>query len=171
MNLPHYFLADQPPDAVITATMVTEACQALKRNREQYLASRSTESLINFLGGIAQEWLQPSHHFRKMVLQAPSSETGFSTETLQKGLDGFFRQLTAPNLHQLVEQDLGHVECLDRFVTKDGAQSSGRSGMAIGPELIAHITAGNLPVPALNSMVLGLLTRSAQFLKCASGTS
>ena len=34
-----------------------------------------------------------------------------------------------------------------------------------------HITAGNLPSPALSAMVLGVLARSAQFVKCASGTS
>jgi hypothetical protein len=34
-----------------------------------------------------------------------------------------------------------------------------------------HVTAGNLPVPALFSMVLGLLARSAQFIKCARGCS
>ena len=34
-----------------------------------------------------------------------------------------------------------------------------------------HITAGNLPNPALMSIVLGLLTRSAQFVKCASGST
>jgi len=35
--------------------------------------------------------------------------------------------------------------------------------------LLVHITAGNLPNPALMSIVLGLLTRSAQFVKCAHG--
>lgn len=34
-----------------------------------------------------------------------------------------------------------------------------------------HIGAGRLPNPVLMSLILGLLTRSAQFVKCASGTS
>jgi hypothetical protein len=42
---------------------------------------------------------------------------------------------------------------------------------AQGPELLAHITAGRLPNPPLMSLILGLLARSAQFVKCASGTS
>ena len=41
--------------------------------------------------------------------------------------------------------------------------------MAIGPQLLAHIAPGNIPVAALMQMLLGLLTRSAQFVKCASG--
>jgi hypothetical protein len=37
--------------------------------------------------------------------------------------------------------------------------------------LLAHITAGNIPNPTLLSIVLGLLLRSAQFVKCASGSA
>jgi hypothetical protein len=40
-----------------------------------------------------------------------------------------------------------------------------------GPQLLAHVAAGNLPNPALMSLALGLLTQSAQFMKCASGAS
>ena len=37
--------------------------------------------------------------------------------------------------------------------------------------MLVHIAAGNIPNPALTSLVLGVLTRSAQFVKCASGAS
>jgi hypothetical protein len=50
-------------------------------------------------------------------------------------------------------------------------QEANRAAIATGPELLVHIMAGNLPNPALLSIVLGLLAHSAQFVKCASGTS
>jgi hypothetical protein len=40
-----------------------------------------------------------------------------------------------------------------------------------GPPLLVHVAAGNLPNPALMSLTLGLVTRSSQFMKCASGAS
>ena len=43
--------------------------------------------------------------------------------------------------------------------------------MVHGPEFLVHIAAGNIPNPALMSLTLGLLTRSAQFVKCASGAA
>ena len=46
MNLPNYFLADLPAEAALTPGMISDACQTMKRNREQYLAQRSTSSLI-----------------------------------------------------------------------------------------------------------------------------
>ena len=49
MNLPNYFIADLPPEAVLTPALIEEACQTLKRNREQYLANRATPALIRVL--------------------------------------------------------------------------------------------------------------------------
>jgi hypothetical protein len=40
-----------------------------------------------------------------------------------------------------------------------------------GPEFLIHIAAGNIPNPTLTSIVLGLLARSAQFVKCAGGSA
>src|SRR5438046_332923 len=50
-------------------------------------------------------------------------------------------------------------------------QSATRAAIVTAPELLVHITAGNVPSPALQSIVLGVLLRSAQFVKCATGAS
>jgi hypothetical protein len=90
---------------------------------------------------------------------------------LQKGLDNFFHRFTPENFHALLVQELGDARQLDRFVAGGSGEKSNRAALAVGPELLVHITAGNLPNPALMSIVLGLLTRSAQFVKCASGSA
>ena len=59
MNLPNYFLADLPPEATLSAAMIGEACQTLRRNRERYLAHRSTHSLVKTMSEVAQSWLEP----------------------------------------------------------------------------------------------------------------
>ena len=175
MNLPNYFLADLPPEAVLSPAMVTEACRTLKRNRAQYLAQRSTASLVGVLCDVAEAWLKPDNAFRRLALESGPEKTGFSQATLQKGLDNFFHQFTPENFHALLVQELGDARRLDRFVACGGdvpvagvsGFGSNRAALAVGPELLVHIAAGNLPNPALMSMVLGLLTRSAQFVKCA----
>ena len=169
MNLPNYFLADLPTEATLSPAMITEACQTLKRNRERYLTRRTTRQLVDALVEVAQGWLQSNNRFRKLALETGPTHTGFSRATLEKGLDNFFRQFTPENLSELLEQDLGHARRLDKFVAE--GRKSNRSAMAVGPELLVHVTAGNIPNPALTSIVLGLLTRSAQFVKCASGSA
>src|SRR5215467_13615930 len=99
MNLPNYFLADLPPDATLTSAMVTDACQTLKRNRENYLAARSTQSRVEVLCGVEQNWLQPEYPFRKMALELGPAKTGFSRGTLANGLDNFFKQFTLENFN------------------------------------------------------------------------
>jgi len=169
MNLPNYFLADLPAEAEITPGLVTEACQTLKRNRERYLEGRTTESIIHLLDRLAGEWLSADFPFRRRALEAGPAATGFSEPVLAAGLDQFFKQLTADNLEMFLRQELGHPHRLDGFHADEHQANWKRTAMACGPILLAQIAPGNIPNPVLSEMVLGLLTRSAQFVKCASG--
>jgi hypothetical protein len=127
--------------------------------------------LIDVLSGLAKSWLEPNYPFRKLALEQGPAATGFSSATLASGLDSFFKQLTKENFHALLEQDLGHARRLDAMVFSDAELRTNRASVATAPELIAHIGAGNLPNPSLLSLVLGVLVRSAQFMKCATGAS
>jgi hypothetical protein len=171
LHLPNYFLADLPPEATLGAPMIAEACQTLARNRAQYLAGRSTEELIRVLEEVGRRWLQPDDPFRQLALQEGPQQLGFSRPTLANGLDAFFQQLTAEQLHALLLLDLGHAERLDKFVADPVEPSARQSARAAGPVFLVHFTAGNIPSPAIQSLALGLLVRSAQFVKCARGTS
>ena len=171
MNLPNYFLADLPAEAPITPTMISEACQTLKRNREQYLQHRSTDDIIRVLSSLAESWLDPEFSFRVNLLESGPEATGFSKETLRIGIEDFFSQLRAKNLRHLIVQELGHAKRLDGFHANDLEQNADRAAMVRGPELLVHIAAGNIPNSTLTSMILGLLLRSAQFLKCGSNAA
>ena len=162
MNLPNYFLADLPPEAELTPVMVSSACDALKRNREKYLRPRATDDIVKILCEVAAEWLRPENRLRRLALESGPAETKFSRPILERGLDDFFRRFTPENFDVLLKQEFGSAQRLDGFA--DGA-------MVRAPQLLVHIAAGNLPNPALMSLALGLLTRSAQFMKCASGAS
>jgi hypothetical protein len=171
MNLPNYFIADLPLEATLTPLLLEEACQTLKRNRERYLAERSTAALIRVLSGVAESWLQRDYPFRQMALEQGPGATGFSAATLAWGLDAFFRQITADNLRALVTQELGHAQRLDGFSATHADNAMHRAAVVHGPEFLVHIAAGQLPNPVFTSIMLGVLVRAAQFVKCASGAS
>ena len=121
--------------------------------------------------------VEPDNPFRRLALESGPEKAGFSRATLQKGLDNFFRQFTPDNFHALLVQELGDTDGADRYMFRwhEKVQFLVTCHLAChlwrGPELLVHIAAGNLPNPALMSIVLGLLTRSAQFVKCASGSA
>ena len=165
MNLPNHFLADTPPEVKPTAEVIAETCRHLRRNREKFLAPRSTGQLIALLCEVAGEWLQPESKYRKLALAA--APVPFTRATLERGLDGCFCQFTPENFHALLAQEFGDARRLDGFAAVSGEKKS----MVVAPELLVHVCAGNIPNPALMSITLGVLLRSAQFVKCASGAS
>lgn len=171
MNLPNFFMADLPPEAELTPLMLKQACETLRRNREQYLAARPLGAIIKFLAEIAESWLQRDFRFRQLALLHGPSATGFSGPTIAEGIDTFFRQVTVHNLETLIEQDLGDVRRLQHMVATSSEDKSGRAAIVTAPSLLVHITAGNLPCGAWHSMLLGVLLQSAQFVKCPSGGS
>jgi hypothetical protein len=170
MNLPNYFLADLP-EATLSPAMIHEACQTLKSNRERYLLSRSTQTRIGLLSTVAKSWLDPEYPFRKLALGQHPGPGQFSKVTLARGLDAFFREVTAENLSALLDMELGHQHRLDELSGSELEHKLRRESIAVAPELIAHVTAGNVPAAGLFSLLTGVLLRSAQFLKCASGHS
>lgn len=168
---PNLFLADLGPELQLTPATVREACLTIRRNRDSWLARLRTRQIAEIIAYTAEQWLEPDNGFRARLLHESPTALGIGPATVARGLDTFFRQLTVENLEGLVTQDLGDAKRLDDFASGVIEIRHGRSAMARGPALLGHLTAGNLPVPALHSMVLGLLVRSSQFIKCASGSS
>lgn len=173
MSLPEYFIVDiAERGGTVTQSLITEACRTLKRNRATYLANRTTTELVRFVADLATNWLKPDFEFRKLALEQGPAQTGFSQATIARGLDSFFSELTFDNINALLAQELGNPDRLDRFIPEPVAgQTRPKNAIARGPALLAHITAGNLPNPTLMCIVLGLLLRAAQFVKCATGAA
>ena len=81
-----YFLADKQ-GAELTGTLITEACQALRHNRDDYLALVGNEPIIAKLIEVANLWRSPDYELRRQALTASPEETGFPREVLAAGLD------------------------------------------------------------------------------------
>ena len=161
-----YFLADKQ-GADLSGTLITEACQSLRTNREEYLAQVGNESIISKLVEAASLWLSPDFELRKIALAADPKTTGFPPEVLAAGLNACFSEWTQEKFFELLSQEFGDATRLQTF----GSLSSHTLAMVHGPQLIAHVAPGNLPTPVFQSIAFGLLLRSAQFVKCATGKS
>lgn len=72
----------------------------------------------------------------------------------------FLGKTTSVDLLEMLRSELGHVECLDRFVP-------GRNGFvrAVPPQTIVHILASNTPAAGLQSLIKGLVLGSHNRLK------
>jgi hypothetical protein len=138
MNLPNYFLADLGDNSALSATMITDAAQTLKRNRAQYLATKNVPAIVKLLDDLGENWLDDEFPFRRIALAEGPAKTGFSLPVLQHGLDSFFKQLNGEALLALLQQDLGDPHRLDSFVSSSPEQKTDRKSFAHGPELVTN---------------------------------
>jgi hypothetical protein len=171
LPLPECYLADLPSEAEVTTDLIREAWLALQRNREQHLEGMTTQAVTHGLETAAALWLEPDSSYMRRAMATGPDQLGFSGETLEAGLRQMFASITVSELETWIEQDLGHPNRLDEFCASGPERGSGRRSKAIGPAALAHFTAGNIPASPVASMVAGLLIRSAQFVKCAKGSS
>jgi Acyl-CoA reductase (LuxC) len=131
---------------------------ALRSSREQDLANRPTEAVLAALGHTAERWLDRGYPPRAEAEAWLPRLTGYAAGTIRASLDTLFAGLRAPVLWGLIEEELGHRQVLDTFVTR--RHLSGRC-RAYGPRLTVISCAGNVPVASLPSLVHGLLVKSA----------
>ncbi len=171
LNLPDFFLADLSSDAELSPRMIEEACDRLRENAGLYLKNRTTSQLVHTLCQLGENWLDPEFPFRQKLLEEGPQRTGFSIEVLLDGMDRMFRKWTPEAFEFWLTQEFGHVERMDYLASSRSEARENKSSRAIGPGLVTHITAGNLPVSAIQSMITTIVVRSGQFVKCASGAS
>ena len=127
-----YFLADKQ-GADLSDTLIAEACQTLRTNREEYLVQIGNETIISKLVEAASLWLSPDYELRKLALAAAPETTGFPREVLAAGLDACFSEWTQENFFELLGQEFGDATRLQSF----GSLSSHSLAMVHGPQLIA----------------------------------
>lgn len=90
--------------------------------------------------------------------------TGFDAEMVRLGLNAYLKTFRAPQLQRFVAEDFANPKLLDEF------QPRAKCGMAraLGPELLVHVWAGNVPGLPLWSLVCGLLVKAPAVGKVAS---
>ena len=137
-----YFLADKQ-GADLSDTLIADACQTLRTNREEYLVQIGNETIISKLVEAASLWLSPDYELRKLALAAAPETTGFPREVLAAGLDACFSEWTrrTPN-------------CSARsLATQPGCSRSAVYRVThwrwCTPQLIAHVAPGH-PVPVFS---------------------
>lgn len=90
--------------------------------------------------------------------------TGFDAEMVRLGLNAYLRTFRAPQLQRFVAEDFANPKLLDEFQPR----AKGGMARALGPELLVHVWAGNVPGLPLWSLVCGLLVKAPAVGKTAS---
>ena len=137
----------------VTPALLEQAVAAVTAARDNYLAELPASRIIEVIDAAIGRWLESDYPLRRRAEELLPAVTGYSTPMLQRGIPDQLWAFTAGGLMALVEAELGSLEALDRRK---------------GPRLLAHVLAGNIPAVAAESIVRGLLVKSAGIVKTSS---
>jgi hypothetical protein len=132
--------------------------------RSRALVERPVAEIIEVIVRLAELWCAAGSPWLTRAADGLHATTGLSHEMIARVLPGLFRSFTAEHLWAIVESEAGGASGLDGFVESPWGRCH-----AVGPDLIVHVSAGNVPGLSLPTVVMGLLAKSAVLLKPGAG--
>lgn len=136
----------------------------VRRAARTQLKSRPVSVLIDAIDRAVQRWLNPQDPMRQLADHWLPRITGLDPEMVRQGLNATFKTYRAPQLHRFVVEDFDNPKILDEFQPRP----KGGWARAMGPDLLVHVWAGNVPGLPLWSLVCGLLVKAGALGKVAS---
>lgn len=147
----------------VTIAQIQEAVARTIEARQRILNQRTTDAIITAIAQTAGNWLAPNSHWRARAVAEGAAPLRFSEAMISEAVDLTFGALTFEALGELLDRELGNRRVLDEFCLRGRMHSR-----AVGPRLITHVLAGNVPSPGILSICRGLLLKSANVVRCSS---
>jgi hypothetical protein len=139
-----------------TASAIESAVREAGRARARVLESMTTAEIIEILAAAATAWTQPHYTPRVRLVPLLARDLRLPRPLLERGLDSIFGVVTEEALHRFVRNEVDPVEALEHGVDI----GNGRRGRLLGPRVVFHSLAGNVPGLAIPPIVAALLARS-----------
>jgi len=134
------------------------------RNLRHSFALTPLESIIDILDQFSKMWNADSELYR-LALTGLSQESSFSEMELRKTLDILPTLLSRSNLEARINGEFGNLNILDRFTKTPHFQGFVK---AVPSGVLLHVTAGNVFLSSIDSLVMGLITKNVSILKVSS---
>ncbi len=135
----------------------------LLSKKQRVLSQISLSRIIEVLDLLGQYWKESG--FPDELICDLQKESGFSRQEVLVSLNVLPKLLSQESLMKRVSAEFGRSEILDRF-TKLPHQETLVRALPRGPLL--HVTAGNVFLSAIDSLVMGLLTKNISLVKLSS---
>jgi hypothetical protein len=143
---------------------VDALAQRVRRARAEVLERMPVAQIVDAIGGAVQRLLDPTDPIRRDADRLLPRVSGFDPEMVRLGLNAFLRTFRAPQLARFVAEDFANPALLDGFQPRP----NGGWARALGPGLLVHVWAGNVPALPLWSLACGLLVKAGSIGKVSS---
>ncbi len=150
---------------VLTKDQLAALGDRIKIQSRKILKSFTVDQIINIIDQASERFLDRNSPLRQKAEKLLPIITGYDQEVIRLGLTSFLKTFRRPQLQRFLIEDLGNPALLEDFQPRP----KGGFSKAVGPDLIVHVWAGNVPALPLWSLVSGLLVKSGNIGKVSSG--
>lgn len=140
-------------------------CDQVRGPGRQGLRALPVREIVQAIDRVIQHLLDPGSSEHQLLLRWLPLSTGFPAEMIRVNLGATLRTFRALQLQRFLVEDLGNPALLDGFEPR----VTGGWTHAEGPDLLAHVWAGNVPGLPLWSLVCGLLAKAGNIGKVSAG--
>jgi len=162
LGTPNDALTVEVPE-LSTAQLKTLANRIRQASRA-HLKSWPVSDIIRTIDTAIARLLNPHDPYRRALERLLPRATGFDATMVRLSLNRYLQTFRALQLQRFVTEDFANPKLLDEFQ----ARPKGGWSKAIGPELLGHVWAGNVPALPLWSFVSGLLVKAGAIGKISS---
>jgi hypothetical protein len=148
----------------LTQEQIGTVISAVKSARNAVLKNFSTAEIVEVIDKVIQRLLDRDNPYRQKAELLLPMVTGFDAEMIRLGLTSYLKTFRKPQLFKFLVEDFGNPLLLDGFQPR----AKGGYVKAIGPQLMTHIWAGNVPGLPVWSLVSSLLVKGGSVGKVSS---
>ncbi len=135
-----------------------DSCWMSLSQKKRKLFETKIDDILNLLDDF-------SHESFDDALPELTKESGFSKQETEKTLSLLPTILKKENLEKRIKAEFTKIEVLDQFVKMPNGSFKTR---AIPKGVILHVTAGNVFLSSIDSLVMGLMTKNLSIIKVSS---
>jgi len=132
--------------------------------KEKILAATPIDDILNVLHQLGQSWKKGTPFYEEALVKLPS-EISFSKAMIEETLKIIPELLDKNNLIKRLNAEFGHYKILDDFLPAKGFEGK-LAAFPLGTLL--HVSAGNVFLGCIDSLLMGLLTKNISILKLSS---
>ncbi len=148
----------------ISPAQMTALAQRVQDASRTHLKTMTVSDIVRVIDTATARLLDRHDVYRQQLECLLPQATGFDTEMVRLNLNTYLQTFRALQLQRFVAEDFANPKVLDEFQPR----TQGGWTRALGPELLVHVWAGNVPALPMWSFVSGLLVKAGSIGKVAS---
>lgn len=162
MGYDHYLLGRfQSTESPLGVGDIERVC-AEARDKQRRLDEVPVSRVLDTLDAVSRRWRDPAYDGRRKALRVMPQIVGFHPAMVEKAIDALCDVMRRPAMEKKIRLELSHRDVLDGWRYVPPYKGFVRA-QALGTVL--HVSAGNVFVSGVDSLVHGLVTRNASLLK------